>query len=169
MYSRNRAVEYAKKWWNSRNPQFYDFDKLGGDCTNFVSQCLYFGGIEMLYSPLGWYYNSLNSRSPSWAGVDEFFSFSTNNQNILGVKAKQVLSQNTTGVYGIDVGDVVQLRFFDEDRFHHTALITKMTNDGIFITCHTNDALDKPLSYYPIKEIRFLKILNDQNNFVALT
>ena len=42
-YNRQRAVEYAKKWALSRNPLFADFTGIGGNCTNFVSQCLYAG------------------------------------------------------------------------------------------------------------------------------
>ena len=34
-------VNYARKWAFSRNPAYYDFENIGGDCTNFVSQCLY--------------------------------------------------------------------------------------------------------------------------------
>ena len=28
------------KWATRRNPKYYNFDKLGGDCTNFISQCI---------------------------------------------------------------------------------------------------------------------------------
>ena len=36
-YNRNAAIEYAKKWAYKRNPNYYNFDLNGGDCTNFVS------------------------------------------------------------------------------------------------------------------------------------
>ena len=41
-YSLNIPAEiaYARKWAFSRNPAYYDFDDIGGDCTNFISQCL---------------------------------------------------------------------------------------------------------------------------------
>lgn len=42
-YNRVAAVEYAQKWAFLRNPKFFNFDGLGGDCTNFVSQCIYAG------------------------------------------------------------------------------------------------------------------------------
>ena len=47
-YNRRAAVAYARRWAFARNPKYYNFDKLGGDCTNFASQCIY-GGNE-LYS-----------------------------------------------------------------------------------------------------------------------
>lgn len=42
-YNREKAVEYARRWAYDRNPQYYNFDPIGGDCTNFVSQCLFAG------------------------------------------------------------------------------------------------------------------------------
>ena len=65
-YDRAKAVAYAHEWAYGRNPRFYDFSNIGGDCTNFASQCLYAGSGVMNYSPTnGWYYINLNSRSPS--------------------------------------------------------------------------------------------------------
>ena len=40
-YNRENAVEYAKIWAYKRNPKYYNFDSVGGDCTSFVSQCLF--------------------------------------------------------------------------------------------------------------------------------
>ena len=40
MYDRQKAVDYALTWALDRNPKFYDFSSLGGDCTNFISQCI---------------------------------------------------------------------------------------------------------------------------------
>lgn len=37
-YDRTAVVEYARKWAFSRNPQYYNFDAVGGDCTSFASQ-----------------------------------------------------------------------------------------------------------------------------------
>ena len=48
-YNRKKAVEYALKWALDRNPRYLDYDDLGGDCTNFISQCLYAGIEEMNY------------------------------------------------------------------------------------------------------------------------
>ena len=42
-YNRRAAVAYAHRWAFRRNPVFYDYEGLGGDCTNFASQCLYAG------------------------------------------------------------------------------------------------------------------------------
>ena len=55
-YLRGRAVAYAERWALSRNPLFYDFAGVGGDCTNFVSQCILAGCCTMNFTPTyGWY------------------------------------------------------------------------------------------------------------------
>ena len=33
-YDRRAAVRYALDWAFARNPRFYDFEDIGGDCTN---------------------------------------------------------------------------------------------------------------------------------------
>ena len=48
-YNRNNTVEYAKRWALSRNPKYLDFHEIGGDCTNFASQCIYAGAELMNY------------------------------------------------------------------------------------------------------------------------
>ena len=74
-YDRQRAVEYAQKWALDRNPLFLDFTGKGGDCTNFVSQCIFAGCGVMNYTPtFGWYFISSDDRAPAWTGVDELYS-----------------------------------------------------------------------------------------------
>jgi hypothetical protein len=75
-YNRENAVAYARRWAYSRNPIYHNFVGLGGDCTNFISQCVYAGSCQMNYRPtFGWYYISLAQRSPSWTGVEFFYEF----------------------------------------------------------------------------------------------
>ena len=79
-YNREKAVEYADTWAMGRNPAYYDYSNLGGDCTNFISQCLYAGGGIMNYTrDLGWYYNNANDKAPAWTGVS-FIQFSHRKQ-----------------------------------------------------------------------------------------
>ena len=74
-YNRMRAIEYAKRWALSRNPLFFDFTEIGGNCTNFVSQCIFAGAPVMNYTKtFGWYYIDQGNRAPAWSGVDELYS-----------------------------------------------------------------------------------------------
>ena len=69
-YNREKAVEYAHKWAFERNPAYYNFEGIGGDCTNFISQCIHAGGAPMNYTKdVGWYYSSPNNRSAAWSSV----------------------------------------------------------------------------------------------------
>ena len=144
MYNPLLAVEYAKKWAFNYNPNYYNFSSIGGDCTNFVSQCLYAGGINMNFSPLGWYYNSINDRAPAWTGVNEFWDFGTSN-NGFGVKLKE------TPLSDLRVGDIIQL--FNGDRFYHTLLVVN-TDSGIRVSAHDYNAFDIPLTSYYFRSYR---------------
>ena len=46
-YQREAVLEYAKRWAKGRNPRYLDFEHMGGDCTNFASQCIYAGSGVM--------------------------------------------------------------------------------------------------------------------------
>ena len=82
-YNRILAKEYAKKWAFLRNPKYYAFDKIGGDCTSFISQCIYAGSKVMNYTPeLGWYYINSTQRSPSWSGVQYLYNFLISNTGV---------------------------------------------------------------------------------------
>ena len=37
-YDRRAAVRYANRWAFGRNPAYYDYEEVGGDCTSFASQ-----------------------------------------------------------------------------------------------------------------------------------
>ena len=156
MYNRALAVEYAKKWAFSRNPAYYDFSALGGDCTNFASQCIFAGGEKMNYTPgTGWYYAGINSRAPAWTGVNELYNFLINNKGA-GPRAVVVpLSE-------IREGDIVQIRFSGADSFAHSPVVVRAgrgTPGTVLVAAHTNDAYNRALNTYMYAELRPLHIL----------
>ena len=149
-YNREKAVAYARRWALSRNPAYYNFEEIGGDCTNFASQCIYAGAGIMNYTPtFGWYYNSASDRTASWTGVEFLYDFLINNASV-GPFAREV-SQNE-----IQPGDIVQLGTLS-GRFYHSPVIIE-TEPEILIAAHTYDALDRPLSSYSYQKARFLHI-----------
>jgi hypothetical protein len=150
MYNRQKAIEYAEKWANGRNPKYYNFDKLGGDCTNFISQCLYAGCGKMDYSkPDGWYYSSLNNRAAAWTSVEFLYKFLT-------TKNSNVLSGTKIMLDKLKPGDIIQISF-DGAVWAHTLLVTK-TSPEILICAHTDDSKDRPLNSYNYKALRALSI-----------
>ena len=46
-YSAKKAVAYANKYCDKRNKEYHDYSNEGGDCANFVSQCLIAGGQDL--------------------------------------------------------------------------------------------------------------------------
>lgn len=144
MYNRSLAIAYAEKWALSFNPDYYNFTNIGGDCTNFVSQCLHFGNIPMNYKEYGWYYNSLYDRAPAWTGVNEFWNFGTKNTG-LGLKL------TPCDIQDLLVGDVIQL--FNGERYYHNLLVTSL-NNVIRVSAHDYNAFNIPLSNYYYQDLR---------------
>lgn len=151
-YDRERAVLYARKYALVRNPLFFSFAGIGGNCTNFVSQCVLAGSCVMNYTPIyGWYYLSTNRRSASWTGVQFFYNFMIENMGVgpFGIEVP---------LEGAQIGDVIQLQ--NEDGiFYHTIIISEILDGEIYICANSNDALDKPLSEYNYASLRVIHIL----------
>ena len=173
-YNRARAVEYARAWALRRNPLFIDFTGIGGNCTNFVSQCVLAGSCTMNYTlDFGWYYISPDERAPAWSGVDFFYDFMTGESSFaeqnggIGPFARAVPREE------VELGDVVQYANMAGD-WYHTVIITGTDGDELLVSAQSNDALDRPLSSYNFAKARFLHIdgvrveLNDDVCFDTL-
>ena len=150
LYDRDRAVAYARKWALGRNPDYYDFEKVGGDCTNFASQCLYAGAGVMSRTPImGWYYRSSYDRTAAWSGVQFLYNFLVSNVGP-GPYAHVVPPEQA------EPGDIVLLGT-REGVFYHCPVVTAVGPE-ILVAAHTFDALDRPLSTYSYDVARFLHI-----------
>lgn len=161
-YDRIGATQYARGWALSRNPKFQDYEEWGGNCTNYISQCVNAGGIPM--DSYGdnvmkkWYWYSDKKRTPSWTAAQPFFEYFTRNNND---------NTNNFGVYAtesnyeeMELGDIVQL--IKDGKAYHTMIITGILFDGdevydYLISQNTYDLLDYPLSL-KVGERRYLKI-----------
>lgn len=144
MYNRIKAVAYADKWAMARNPQYYNFDLLGGDCTNYVSQCLYAGSGKMNYAPLdGWFYISVNDRSASWTSAEYLGKFLLTNKTA-GVYAREVPLSD------VETGDVIQL--LKSGRRYHSLFVTDAvyptTLESVRVNAHSIDSYKRKLSSY---------------------
>lgn len=154
-YDRQKAVDYARRWAYSRNPRFYDFELIGGDCTNFVSQAIYAGGGVMNHTPtFGWYYYDVNQRAPAWTSAEALYRFLTSNKEAGPVAVETDITQ-------IEKGDVVQLSF-DGENFVHSLLVVSVgetpTRLNTLLAAHSYDADFRPLNTYEYADVRFLHI-----------
>lgn len=154
-YDRDKAVAYARQWVGTRNDSWPDYSRNGGNCQNFVSQCLLAGGIPMdIYSPgiWKWYGSAPNNlaqmagRSAAWSAVGDFLEYVQNNTGY-GLAAAA-----DAPYYTGRPGDIIHLG--NAERWRHTVLITGVVEDGdgnvedYLICSNTADLRDFPVSAY---------------------
>lgn len=154
-YDRAAAVAYARQWVGTRNDLWPDYSRNGGNCQNFVSQCLLAGGIPMDASGPGvwkWYGSTPNNlpqlagRSASWSAVSDFLEYVQINSGY-GLAAAA-----DAPYYTGRLGDIIHLG--NADRWRHTVLITGLVEDGAgniedYLVCsNTADLRDFPVSAY---------------------
>ena len=107
------------------------------------------GGAEQNYSQNGWYFNSINDRSPSWSGVNELYEFLVSEHDV-GPRARVV------DVYEAMAGDIVQLGSF-ENGYYHSLIIVDPEN--MLVAAHTVDSDYRPLSSYNYDYFRVLHVI----------
>jgi hypothetical protein len=172
-YNGQAAVNYAMKWVDSREvvrntKQFGVYDSYGGNCNNYISQCLYAGGIPMdclgdVDTQWKWYGEDVNldetkqGRSPAWTGVEEFYTYASENS---GYGLVAAVDDN---VYSGSVGDVLQ--YGQNGEWLHSVIITRVVKDqsgkveDYLINSNTTDRSNYPASAYGYSELRLIKIL----------
>lgn len=148
-YDRGKAIAYAHEWAYKRNPAYYDFEKIGGDCTNYISQCLYAGCGTMNYThDIGWYYTSVSDRAAAWSGVEYLYNFLTHNKDA-GPGAEELPLSNA------QPGDVIQL---DLHGSHYSHSLFVVNVYPLLVATHSQDSDNRPLHTYIYKSARLLHI-----------
>lgn len=143
----------------SRNPAYYNFNALGGDCTNFASQCLFAGiGVMNTTPDLGWYFRSLSDRAAAWTGVEFFYRFLLQNGVGEGVGGGAGPFAEETSLDRLEIGDFIQLGRETGD-FYHTPVVVGFSRGEPLLAAHTYDAFNRPLTSYGYEKIRCLHIL----------
>lgn len=104
-YNRTAAKNYAYKYVKNPNPAYMNFEGMGGNCTNFTSQCLKAGGIVQVRAEVIRYYVSSSNRAPAWTGADQFRKYYRNNKGSNSVKG---LSAKKCSFKDSRLGDLVQ-------------------------------------------------------------
>lgn len=123
-YSKDKCEEYAATYGYNINNYYCWFDY---DCTNFVSQAIYYGGLSQ---SAHWYYHSCNDYSRSWTVVPDLRDFLMNHTL-------------TAGYYegppdypsGVDIGGTL-IQYSDGNTWKHSAIIREVTSYGIYVAEH---------------------------------
>ena len=151
-YNRASAVAYAHQWAFRRNPAYYNFDGIGGDCTNFASQVLYAGSGVMDYRPVyGWFYRSADDRTASWTGVEFLYNYLVRPEITPGPVAVEVTKRE------VEPGDLIQLSF-QGINYRHCPVVVAVGRE-ILVAAHSEDSDYRPLSTYDYESARYLHIL----------
>lgn len=144
-YNPLMACEYAEKFALVPNEQYKLFEDFGGDCTNFVSQAINFGGIRTT--------KSWKPYSNSWVRVEDLYSYLIYNK--IGVKIPEESPMTK--------GSIIQFYNPKIGRFAHSGIITHTLSNGDYLyCCHSYNKLNYPLSLsYPViyPKIRNIEIL----------
>ncbi|MBQ8015925.1 MAG: amidase domain-containing protein, partial [Clostridia bacterium] len=149
-YSATAAAIYAQTWWNSRNNAIWsDYDRWGGDCANFVAQCLYNAGIPMTTD---WYFHMRTGPNLEGYSTERTESFTmVNGRPGLQTQKRYSLYRYLISIGGdviknpsasdIEVGDVI---FYDwsyknggpDGVYDHVGICAEIRNGIPVIACH---------------------------------
>ncbi|PEA29973.1 amidase domain-containing protein, partial [Bacillus toyonensis] len=159
-YDPNAAVNYALTWALSRNSAYNDYSGGGGDCTNFVSQALYAGGMRPIIkdnltidSPMVtdgpyWFSKkvdmSLRYRvSASWMNVEKFYDFWSQRANMV-TKTWSPMQV----YYGSSPGDVIQYQYAGGGTKWHSLMVTgkNTSKKTIYISQHSGNRKNEDYS-----------------------
>lgn len=162
-YNRTKAAAYALQYWNGHNTAY---PLYGADCTNFVSQCVYDGGMPMIVggNDSHWYYSS-NGRSPSWAGADWFMrhwtkirlsSYNGRAYRVNIYTRDYILSHWSDFFANVEKGDIIQyLQWGNSSKAYHSAIAVakKASEQEIEYCSHSSVCNNGSLQSYIEDEI----------------
>ena len=185
-YDRNKATWYAENYaaWPG-NPEYYNYGSIatGGDCTNFVSQVLKYGGMSMKGYPnpgdgtyASWYYKgaSIPNRSYSWTSAHWFRYYWANVNNEGYNKAYRYTVytvdsaiENFEQIYSeLWRGDVVQYVDKSNGKTTHSQVIHAYVNDidtgkHLYVAQHST-TYDRFMKYEDLKQYLLRKQARDE-------
>lgn len=166
-YNVNNAVSYALSYSSSSsgttsyNPKYKNWAGNGGDCANFVSQCLYAGGLTMTTSgSYVWYYDDAgtpctnpthgpnafgdynshtctadDSASSSWIGC------SSQRTALVNIFGSTLLGPGYYDNNDVSLGDLLYT-----NSGGHVYICTNASSTVRCYTCHTDNRLNYPFS-----------------------
>ena len=164
-YDREAALAYADQYALTRSSEWVDYSRSGGNCQNYVSQCLLAGGIPM--DPYGgavwkWYDGNLSEtpgasgRSRSWAGVQSFVAYVRNNTGY------GLVAQVDAPYYSGQSGDLLEMG--TKDALRHTVIIRDLVLDAdgltvdYLVNSNTTDMRNYPASLYGYSQFVLTRI-----------
>lgn len=152
VYDRDKAVAYSQEWYNKRNSAYPDFGST--DCTNFVSQCLFDGGIPTSnkwknYMGYNRKFEYVLKATDAWSNANESYNYFADSNTGIGKYVVIVYSSRDVidAVYSgyLKPGDVLYFSNGGTDSIYHAALIVGIYDGEIYYAAHSNDHAWKAL------------------------
>lgn len=146
-YNASAAVAYAVQYAIIPNSAYADFTNSGGDCTNFISQCLYAGGIVQhvgtAYTESCWFYQSSTNRSYSWTGANSFRNYITSSVSKINMTSSSWSS--------VVPGDIIQL--MNSGSATHSMIVSNLVygssgRSDLLVCAHTTNRQNVSLAQY---------------------
>lgn len=173
----NFGRNYTKANYDNHLMTFPNCENMGGDCTNFVSQCLLAEGVHMRDN---WYMYKKNTVFEAPTNVVSFrFSWNTGDpapwisandfmlywgsadhrvEKAYGYKGSYITSniQEVFETTNLQVGDVIQLAYMGPNdslgNAHHSMIVSSIRNNRYYIAEHTYSRFDKDIITIASKE-----------------
>ncbi len=157
-YNGSSAANYAQEWAYSRNPYYLNCDTEaggGGDCTNFVSQCVRAGGIAYMWygdrdSYLPWWFtNVLGTKTASKSFINaatfiRHFHF-VRNSFVRHVDWLNYGSEFPGNPFPVYIGDVMQIARSISypptyEQVSHSRIVVGFSGSVPYCAQHTTDS-----------------------------
>lgn len=131
------------------NDAYKNYNSSGGDCANFVSQCLYFGGIPMVGSSYAssadWWYNNKGTASTGDDTASQSWTYVPTHR--LHFASVGQLVNNPTSA-DILKGNPVYMDWTKNGGYDHATICVGKNAAGTpIINCHNNDYYHAPWNY----------------------
>ena len=133
-YSPLAAVQWAKDHWNDTTSVLFGrgyWERGTGDCANFVSQCLYMGGLNMnsYWNSNGYKAHYSTTSDGSFIRAQQLYDYvcSIGGESIKNPSASQ-----------IEVGDLLFYRKSNGSRINHSAIVIDIVNNTPKIAYHSD-------------------------------
>ena len=123
------------------NSAYVNFNAYGGDCANYTSQCIYAGGMPMVYGTAygtdGWYYRTGTDRSATWTGAIQLRNWMGDNRGV------RTAASDSTVYKGSPV-------FYSGGGNNHAVICVGRNSAGTpIIDSHNNDYYHVVWNYWP--------------------
>ena len=131
-YNALAAVDWAKSHWNDINSVLLGkgYFSDGGDCANFVSQCIYMGGLDMNgnWNTSGYMAHCSSNSQCSWINAHRLWEY------VVSIGGTSVRNPSASE---ISIGDLLFYKTRKDGKMHHSAIVIDIENGTPVIAAHS--------------------------------